>query len=267
MAIDVQKVNENVLDGMANMISDSQWEELMLTRSPVSDGGNSSLYLSKDFIVKYRNRLGFRGFCVFAGAAWDASKLDMDFLHRFWRFVTFSEGSDTILSFSDVKGSSNNMRDAYIKEVNPTCIMDIYLGTVPPFSLKELDARPFHYNMEQWRASINMLPEIDDEFIDKYIHMMDFSSIITNDLLSKKRKQEIANKYGILDGNFYVFPCGASVSKSFDSLTSGHAFLRNKNRFGNQNLNEATMKTLIERFPRAFEDCAFPENAAVMVNK
>lgn len=270
--IDTKHVAEKMLDGMSNMVIDSQWKTMLMDRSGFSENGSDDLLLSKDFILKYKNRLCFDSFALYVSSAWEKKGLDLEFLRRFWNFVDFVEGTDALLSFADISNTGAQFRKVYKEEVDPTSVVDISMGRVRGFTMQELDDRPFRYNGEQWKSSLHVMKEIAPEFIEKYINMMCFVSILTNDNIKEADKEFIRSKFSVeLKGKIgnestFMFPDGSVlVSNSWDNMKGGKSYLKNKNRYASE--EEDAMKKLIEMYPRAVEDCFSGGNEKVMLVK
>ena len=270
--IDIVENTEQFLDGMSNFITEKQWEDMLLQRTNTEIKDWETKLLSPDFILKYKNLLCFDSISTYLALAWNRKNLTVDFMKRFWKHVDFiGKNEDVLLDHKDFNQGDNTLSKVYNEMCDGRSIADIMLGMAEPFTMEELDKRPFHYNGEQWSSSLARMKNVTREFIDKYIHMMSFEAILNNPNLKLAQKLEIRDAYSIaatIEGReLFVFPCGAILEKEeFDNMTPGRAFYANENHIAVKGAKEVA-KMLKARFPRAFEDCAYPPNAEVMVDK
>lgn len=270
--IDIIENNEQFLDGMSNFIKDNQWGDMLLQRCNPELKDYKSKLLSPEFIIKYKNSLCFDSFTTYLALAWKEKGLTVDFMKRFWKYVDFvGANEDVLLDHKDFNQGDDSLSKIYNAMCDGRSVADIMLKTAEPFSMEELDKRPYHYNGEQWNASLSRMKNITTEFIDKYIHLMNFDSILNNPNLSAAFKKELVKKYSeetTIDGRtLRVFPCGSVLEgEAYDNMKPGRAYYANEHHVAVQGAKEVAKK-LKERFPRAFEDCMYPDNAAVMVDK
>lgn len=270
--IDVLEANETMLNGMSNFINEKQWEDLLLQRCNIEAKDWEAKLLSPEFIIKYKNSLAFDCFTLYLVLAWKKKNLTVDFMKRFWKYVDFiGNKEDVLLDHAAITGGDDSLSKVYSEMCDGTPVADIMLKNVPAFTMEQLDKRPFHYNGEQWRASLERMPAITKEFIEKYIHMMDFDKIMNNENLTKEQRVSLRDafteKVKIENKEVYMFPDGSILEgDNFECMRPGKAYYGNRNHFAVPEAEEA-IKKLKARFPRALEDCAFPDNAAVMVDK
>lgn len=272
--IDTQNVNETMLDGMSNLINQDQWSDLMLVRSnPEAKDANDKI-LSPAFVSKYKNMLNFQAFPIYLHMAWNCKHITPEFVRKFWKFSEFIGGiDDPILSDKNFAGQESGLGEWLKANCDLTNTAEIDTGKKAPFTMEQLDKRPFYYNASLWSISLQHTTELTKEFIEKYIHMVDFNAIITNEHLSDDFKKDLCATFGAeaKDGEttYVLFPDGTTIEKG-DWLSSnpGREYYSNEHRFPVANdKTMAAIKDLKARFPRAFEDCDYPENAAVMVDK
>ncbi len=271
--IDVKTASEQMLDGMSNFILPKQWAELLSDRSSptLKDTG---LILSMKFLDKYKNSIYFDAFPLYLAAAWEIQHITPEFVRKHWRFSDFVGGNDDIiLQDKNFYGQPNGLATWFKANCCGINVADIDTGVAPALTMEELDKRPFFYNAALWRISLCYMKELTIEFIHKYIHMMSFNQILNNDNLSAEFKDKVLEEFGMEftkdDKTYRLFPDGSVIEgKDFRTVTPGRPYYSNKGRFGIE--DEAaleTIKAIKAKFPRAFEDCEFPENAAVMVDK
>jgi len=275
--VETKTANEQMLDGMSNFITPDQWRTLLNDRINYAPGADNELLLSKEFILKYKNHMLLSSLPLYCMIAWDKKQLDKEFLKRFWNFIDFTEGNDLLLDFQEFSGSSKGFLDAYKEMCDMTDVALIHSGDVAPFTMEQLDKRPFHYNGEQWTASLNKMKEIKKEFLEKYIHMVDFLAVLNNPNLTNDQRKELRDYFGVKvpkgkndnehSKELYLFPCGAVLEgENWRDMSAGLAYLKNKNRFAIKEQDEA-IKQVVAKWPRAFEDCLSGGNELVMVDK
>lgn len=273
--VETKTANEQMLDGMSNFITPEQWRTLLNDRINYAPGADNELLLSKEFILKYKNHMLLSSLPLYCMIAWDKRKLDIEFLKRFWNYIDFTEGNDLLLDFQEFSGSSKGFLEAYKSMCDMTDVALIHSGDVAPFTMEQLDKHPFHYNGEQWTASLNKMKEVNKEFLEKYIHMVDFLAVLNNPNLKNADRVALRDHFGVKithpngnkDKNVYLFPCGAVLEdENWRDMSAGLAYLKNKNRFAIKDQDEA-IKQVVAKWPRAFEDCLSGGNELVMVDK
>ena len=268
--VDTKNCSESMLSGMSNFISTKQWRSLISDRMDFSPSAVNDKLLTKDFIIKNKNLLMMSTLPIYCLMAWEKCHLDLDFLKRFVRFIDFSEGNDILLDFKEFSNTSAGFFDTYKANFDMTDTALIHAGEVKPFTMEELDKRPFHYNGQHWTASLNKMPELTIEFLEKYIHMVNFMAVLNNPNLSNEKRKEIRDYFGVKvkdRENLYILPCGASLNDtSWREMTGGLPYLKNKQRFAYQDDADA-IKQLVTKFPRAFEDALSGGNEVIMADK
>lgn len=267
--VDTKNCSESMLNGMSNFITTEQWRSLINDRIDYTPNATNDKLLSKDFIIKHKNFLMLSSLPLYCLIAWDKCNLDVDFLKRFLHYIDFSEGNDILLDFKEFTGNSSGFYDTYKGLCDMTDTALIHAGEVKPFSMEELDKRPLHYNGQHWIASLNKMDKVDIKFLEKYIHMVNFMAVLNNPHLTEAKRKDIRDYFGVKvkDRNTWILPCGASVTDtSWREMTGGLPYLKNKNRFAYRDDEEA-IKTIVAKFPRAFEDCLSGGNELVMVDK
>lgn len=273
--VETKTANEQMLDGMSNFITPEQWRTLLNDRINYAPGADNELLLSKEFILKYKNHMLLSSLPLYCMIAWDKRNLDIEFLKRFWNYIDFTEGNDLLLDFQEFSGSSKGFLEAYKSMCDMTDVALIHSGDVAPFTMEQLDKNPFHYNGEQWTASLNKMKEVNKEFLEKYIHMVDFLAVLNNPNLKTTDRVALRDHFGVktthpngnTNKNVYLFPCGAVLEdENWRDMSAGLAYLKNKNRFAIKEQDEA-IKQVVAKWPRAFEDCLSGGNELVMVDK
>lgn len=273
--IDTLQATEQMLDGMSNFITEEQWANLLLQRSNNELKDYTTKLLSPEFVIKYKNSLCFDTFTNYVVLAWKEKNLTWEFIQRFWKHVDFIGGgkNDILLDHPDFNKGDDSLSKLYNSKCDPRDIGSIMLGKEPGFTMDELDKHPYRYNGEQWNASINVMKELTLEFIEKYIHLIQFEAVITNENLSNEFKRQVRDTFAepiqIDKDTVYIFPDGSSVhEEQWENCKPGRAYFSNLKRcpLDNDKLVDVFSK-LKNKFPRAFEDCMYPENAIVMVDK
>lgn len=276
--IETKTCAEAVLDGMSNLITKEQWQSLLDDRMDVNPGAKNEYLLSKEFILKYKNNMLLSQLPLYCMVAWDKQKLDVDFLKRFWRFISFPAGNEVLLEFSNFCQAGQGFAEAYSALVNPINPVKIAIGEADPFTMEQLDKRPFHYSKEHWNYSLNQMKDVSLEFVEKYINMIDFLPLLNNANLSEEKRIEIRDKFSVAfdkttdddDGSVrsYLFPCGALLQDTaWYTMNSGSLYLRNRNRFSVSDDYKDVLPKVVAKFPRAFEDCLSGGNEVVMQDK
>lgn len=273
--IDIKTANETMLDGMSNLIEKAQWNELLIARcSP--DLKDTSKLLSPQFVIKYKNLLNFAGFSMYVSLAFDEKKLDTDFIHRFWKYFSIAVGKDDVLLQKENLAGKPCSLGKWVEEqgLDMTHMADILTKKIPAFTMDQLDKNPYKYNASLWMVSIMMAKELSLDFIEKYMHIINFSKIFTNPQLSNQFKEDVINKFGtkgmVAGRNLILLPDGATLeNKDFESVNPGRPYYGNLQRFAvsGDELADIVSKQVKPKFARAFEDCNYADNAAVMVAK
>ena len=266
--LETKTANEQMLDGMSNFITTEQWRTLLNDRINYAPGASNELLLSKNFILKYKNHLNFAALPLYCLVAWDKQGLDVEFLKRFWNFIDFTEGNEILLDFQEFSKSGKGFVEAYTKLCDPTDTSLIHSGAVAPFTMEQLDKHPFHYNGEQWTASLNKMKDVSIEFLEKYINMVNFLAVLNNPNLNEAKRLEIRDHFAVVGKDkHYLFPCGAVLTDtSWREMSSGQPYLKNKQRFAMRDIDDE-IKQVVAKWPRAFEDCLSGGNELVMVDK
>lgn len=270
--IDVSVMNEAALEGINHLLSKDNWTTLLGMR--MKDLTNIQP-LSADFIVKHKNDIGLQYLAMFGSLMMDDPNVgkgyNLDFFHRFWKFSQFDGGSSCTLMYTlNRPGNKGTFkREILDKQCNIDTIM--HCGdtnpndTLPTF--QDYEKNPYFYDAGQLGNMVLFRDDVPVDFADRFIHLFPFMCVFSNQRLNKKQKTEFLNRFGIaLADDRYLFPDGTVVSsKNFNDSEEGEAFYDNVLRYKTE--DESAIRAIIAKWPRAIQDCFYPENALAMKAK
>lgn len=269
--IEVANMSEQALDGVSHLLNKDNWENLFAER--ISDITNIQP-LSAKFIKDHENDICFALFSAFASSVKNNEEMGkdftLDFFHRYWRYCLFNGKSGTQVAYAIYNQKSSHIFEKEILDKQSPLDLASLIGatdfsTLP--SCKDYEANPYFYDSMQLSAILCLNKEVPLDFLERFVHMVSFADVFTNINLSKKDKESIMDKFGVQIGKTsrYVFPCGTVVSSDFKDIDEGREYYDNVNRY--QTEDEAAIREVIKKFPRALLTCDDPQNALAMKAK
>lgn len=272
--IDVSVMNEAALEGINHLLSKDNWMTLLGMR--MKDVTNPQP-LSADFIIKHENDIGFQYLTMFASLMVDDPTVgkgyNLDFFHRFWKFAQFDGGHSCTLMYAlNRPGVSDTFKnDILAKQSNLRTITlasdpDTNPDTVLP-TFQEYEKNPYFFDAGQLCNMVMFRSDVPLDFADRFVHLFPFVCVLINKRVTPKQKKEFIKRFGVpLADKRYLFPDGTVVeSTHLDRPVEGEAFYDNVLRYKTE--DEAAIRAIIAKWPRAIKDCFDPENALAMKAK
>ena len=273
--IDVVNMTEAAMNGVCHLFTRQTWENLLKDRICECFDAKT---LTADFIVEHKNDIKLNLLTAFGLAMTNfpevAKGYNLDFFHRFWKVAYFDGGKSAHVKFilDDSKYKGSFVKDILEKQdqtmYEELLLEDVKVAVKKLPTWSDYEKNPYYYDAIQLLAMVQIRPDIPMEFIERFIHLVNFAGIMVNINNSLELKQKVAERFGVQVGNTgkYVFPDGSSASgEQLDDVQEGLSYYDNVLRYNTE--DEKTIRELIKKFPRAVEDCFHPDNALAMQGK
>lgn len=276
--LDVAKMDEVALDGVCHLMTAQDWDELLMNR--ISGSDNEPVKpLSADFIIRHKDEINMNLLALWIPLmiGMKVPGYDMNFVKRFWTFIQSDGGNDAnLITAQKLLGDKYSIVEKeYLANLNPwDSAQPIYeddavkrAGMLPSFA--DIEAKPYFYDKAQVATCLQFAMDVPDTFIEKFIHMIHFPSLLENRNLGEERMNAIIDKFSVKIGRTRrrLFPDGTVIDTNdlINGITPGENYLDNLKRYATE--DETAIKRILQKFPRAVLDCEDPANKEVMQGK
>jgi hypothetical protein len=273
--IAVEEMTEGAINGLSHLMTIKDWETLLEKRLSAK---NSVQPLSAEFILEHRNDMCLTLFPVFALLMRNEGLkgYDLNFLHKFWAFFNWEGGEGAECQVvkkiitdkakfdslnADLFGSVSNWLTYTLLEKEN--LQDV-VAILP--KLSDIEKNPYGYCNAQLNAVLEFSPEVPMEFLERFVHLVKFPSILCNLNVKPEVIADVFNKFGVKIGRTqkYLFPDGTVAKKSnpFDNMLPAKNYLDNIQRYATE--DEKAIKEVVAKFPRVLQLCDEGDNALAM---
>lgn len=271
-------MTEGALNGLSHLLTVKDWEDLLDKRLC---GKDKPQPLSAEFLLEHRNDMCLTLFPVFALLMRNEGLkgYDLDFLHKFWAFFNWEGGNaaevevirKVVTDSNKFKEITDDLQNSVSNFITYTILEKDTLEEILPLlpTLQEFEKNPYGFCNAQLNTMLEFHKDIPMDFIERFIHLVKFPSILCNLNASPETIADVFDKFGTRLGRTqkYLFPDGTVAKKTnpFDQIQPGKNYLDNVQRFATE--DEAAIKAVVAKFPRVLQLCDEGDNALAMNGK
>lgn len=275
--IEVENLEETALECVSHLLTADDWDALL--RNRMKDVKNVKP-LSADFIIRHKNEINMANLPAFvmfmkSDPNIKCDDYTVDFFHRFWRDAQFDGGKGALLEFAPMAQIDHSpFLNEFLANQCRDCLGQVLLeGSMSAQQKKlptwqEYEKNPYFYDSCHLQAMALMKSEVPMEIGERFVHIFPFGMFFTNNWIKPEVKEKWLEHFGVQLGKSdrYLLPCGTVVhGENHNKTNVGAMYYNNVKRFKTE--DEAAIRAIIKKFPRAIEDCFFPENAEAMKSK
>lgn len=273
-------MTEAAINGVCHLFQKTDWYQLLANR--VRDP-EKIMTLSADFIIQHANDLNLKLLTMVSARMCDYEELrkgyTLEFFHKFWRFVEYDAGAAAQMAWQlGGEFNTHTFENLLVPTLYDKKVLSILVDTfdkpdthkrwkdLP--SCADYEKNPFHYDAVQLKGICGLNKDIPLDWIERFVHLINFHVFFENMRLSDKDKEAIIEKFGvqIAGSSRYLFPDGSILDRdNHANREIGECYLDNVCRYATE--DEQAIREVIKRFPRAVFDCEHPDNKLAMNGK